>query len=94
VANCVATLPLQLLLLIFNYTYIKCKLPDVDAAFVTDCNDLSLVCKSLVCKNKNNVDEIAISATSSLVLQANHKLCAIDYFSKRPRNHGQNTIKH
>lgn len=46
------------------------KLPEVDAAFVTDCNVLSLVCKSLVCKNKNNVDEIAMSARSSLVLQS------------------------
>lgn len=44
-------------------------LPEVDAEFVTDCNDLSRVCRSLVCKNKNKVDEIAISATSSLVLK-------------------------
>lgn len=44
-------------------------LPEVDAEFVTDCKDLSLVCKSLVCKNKNKVDEIAMSAISSLVLK-------------------------
>lgn len=44
-------------------------LPEVDAEFVTDCNDLSLVCRSLVCINKNKVDEIATSAISSLVLK-------------------------
>lgn len=48
-------------------------LPEVDAEFVTDCNDLSLVCRSLVCRNKNKVDEIAISATSSLVLKKKKK---------------------
>jgi len=57
--------------------FILKKLPEVDAEFVTDCNDLSLVCRSLVCKNKNKVDESAMSATSSLVLKTktNLQLC-------------------
>lgn len=52
-------------IIIYNLVY----LPEVDAEFVIDCNDLSLVFKSLVCKNKNKVDDIAISAISSLVLK-------------------------
>lgn len=61
-------------ILIVHYDFILNKLPEVDAEFVTDCNDLSLVCRSLVCKNKNKVDEIAMSATSSLVLETKTNL--------------------
>lgn len=66
-------------LLMLRNDFIFKKLPEVDAEFVTDCNDLSLVCRSLVCKNKNKVDEIAMSATSSLVLKTktNSQLCTI-----------------